>query len=172
MNTFTRMLSTIAILIAVIMPTYAGDAQANNPPEELTVDIPIKLDEAKVVFNMNHYVMRGDMPLGLRYMRDFAAELKESGTKAQIVAIFYSQAGHFTLNDATYNKTRGVTTGNPYKEIIAELLKAGVQLEECGGTMRNNNWTNSNLLPGIKVNTSSLHRLIQLEQQGFVQIQP
>lgn len=172
MNIFTRILPVVAILIAVAMPASSGDAPANTPPDDLTVDVPVKLDEAKVVFNMNHYVMRGDMPLGLRYMKDFAADLKESGTKAQIIAIFYSQAGHFTLNDATYNKTRGVTTGNPYKEIIAELLKAGVQLEECGGTMRNNNWTNSNLLPGIKVNTSSLHRLVQLEQQGFVQIQP
>jgi len=65
-----------------------------------------------------------------------------------------------------------VSTGNPYKELIAELLKQGVQVEECSVSMRAHNWVNEDLLPGVKVNTGAVIRLIQLTQEGYVQLQP
>ena len=77
-----------------------------------------------------------------------------------------------TLNDEAYNVYRKVTTGNPYKELIVELIKQGAQIEECAVSMQNHRWGNEDLLPGVKVNNGAVVRLIQLVQKGYVQIQP
>ena len=62
--------------------------------------------------------------------------------------------------------------GNPYKEQIAALLRDGVEIEECGQTMVVNHWPNSALLNGVKVNSGANFRIVQLVQEGFVQLQP
>jgi len=149
--------------------SFGQEKRSDAAPQ---VDIPVKMDQASVVFNMNHFVIRGDMPVGLRYMDLLAKNFKENGTKGQIIGIFYSEGGHFTLTDEAYNAARGVTTGNPYKEPIANLIKQGVQIEECVETMKNHKWTNADLLPGVKVNAGAIQRLVHLEKQGYVQIQP
>jgi hypothetical protein len=38
--------------------------------------------------------------------------------------------------------------------------------------MRDMGWTNADLLPGTKVNTGANFRIVELVQEGFVQIQP
>ena len=52
------------------------------------------------------------------------------------------------------------------------LMKQGVQIEECAVSMKSHAWGNEDLLPGVKVNTGALGRLIQLAQEGYAQIQP
>jgi hypothetical protein len=46
----------------------------------------------------------------------------------------HTNAGHFTLNDDSYNTERMVVTANPYKELVADLMRRGVQVELCGAT--------------------------------------
>jgi intracellular sulfur oxidation DsrE/DsrF family protein len=159
-------------LCLVFQQSALADEQADKSEPAVRVDIPVKLDKADVVFNMNHLVLRGDMSVGLRYMDTMAKGFKDEGTKSQIIGIFYSEAGHLTLNDKAYNAYRGITTGNPYKTLIADLINRGVQIEECAETMKNHHWGNEDLLPGVKVNAGAVRRLVQLTQQGFVQIQP
>jgi intracellular sulfur oxidation DsrE/DsrF family protein len=38
--------------------------------------------------------------------------------------------------------------------------------------MKSHNWINEDLLPGVKVNTGAVGRLIQLAQEDYAQIQP
>ena len=38
--------------------------------------------------------------------------------------------------------------------------------------MAYNHWVNAALLPGVKVNTGANFRIVQLVQEGFVQLQP
>jgi len=66
-----------------------------------------------------------------------ANRFKEVDTKGQIIGIFHSDAAYMTLNDKAYNVYRNVGTGNPYKELIAELIKQGVRIEECAVSMKN-----------------------------------
>jgi intracellular sulfur oxidation DsrE/DsrF family protein len=101
-----------------------------------------------------------------------ASRYKEQNIKGQIIGIFHGEAAYMTLNERGYNAYRTVSTGNPYRELIAALLKQGVQIEECAVSMKSHNWTNEDLLPGVKVNTGAVIRLIQLTQEGYVQIQP
>ena len=61
-------------------------------------------------------------------------------------------------------------TGNPYKDLVGDLQKRGVQIELCGATAKAHNGGNADLLPGIKVNTDAMARTTQLVQRGFVKI--
>jgi intracellular sulfur oxidation DsrE/DsrF family protein len=90
--------------------------------------------------------------------------------KAQVIAVFHTNACHVTLNDRAYNTERNVATGNPYKDFVSDLMKRGVHFELCGATAKVHNWGNEDVLPGIKINTDAMARTTQLVQEGFVQI--
>ena len=140
--------------------------------DNIVVEIPVVLDKANVVFNMDHLAFAGDVPVGMSYMRLLTNRVQEMNIKGQIVGIFHGDAADMTLNDEAYNTYRKVITGNPYKGLLAELLKQGVQIEECVVSMKNHAWRTEDLLPGVKVNAGAVGRLIQLTQEGYVQIQP
>jgi intracellular sulfur oxidation DsrE/DsrF family protein len=74
------------------------------------------------------------------------------------------------LNDDAYNSGRNIKTGNPYRELIADLVNRGVKVELCGATARAHGWVNDDLLPNVKVNTDAMARTVQLVQQGFIKI--
>ncbi len=170
----------LAICAAVLLTpllAHGGDLRGRDSSRSLTndpvhVDIPVVLEKADVVFNMDHLAFAGDMPVGMNYMRLLAARFREMHTKGEIIAIFHGDAAYMTLNDRAYNAYRKVSTGNPYRELLAGLLGSGVQIEECAVSMRNHQWGNADLLPGIKVNSGAVGRLVQLVQKGFVQIEP
>jgi intracellular sulfur oxidation DsrE/DsrF family protein len=63
-----------------------------------------------------------------------------------------------------------MANGNPYKKLLAELMKRGVEVELCGATAKAHNWGNEDLLPEINVNTDAMARMSQLVQEGFIQI--
>ena len=56
---------------------------------------------------------------------------------------------------------------NPHKELIQQLLDAGVDIEVCAVTLKNKGWTREMLLPGIKVTPAGVPRVIDLQLQGF-----
>ncbi len=169
--------TVLALFLFTALTTTARTAlpvESKSAPDTggIHVDIPVKLESANVVFNMDHLAFAGDMPIGIKYMDLLAKRYAEWNTKGKIIGIFHGPAAYMTLNDRAYNAFRHVSTGNPYKELIAGLIKEGVQIEECGFSMKTNNWGNGDLLPGVKVNTGAISRMIDLVQQGYVQIQP
>lgn len=151
------------------LPSFADDT-GSTPT--LRIDIPVEMKEAKVVFNMDHPAFVGDASIGLTYIKLMIENFDRSKTKWTINAVFHGAIGYMLLNDAAYNKVRKTGKGNPYKEVIADLQKAGVSVEECGQTARNNNWTNADFLPNVKVNAGANLRITQLVQEGYVQLQP
>ncbi len=158
------------LLAAVAMGRPARAADSGAPSIE--VDVPVKLQSAKVAFNMDHLAFQGDLPVGVKYMGLLADRMKEQNVPAQIIGVFHGEAGYMLLNDVAYDRVRRVSTGNPFKSLVADLIAKGIQIEECAVTMRANGWGNKDLLPGVKVNTGAVIRLVQLQQQGFSQIQP
>jgi intracellular sulfur oxidation DsrE/DsrF family protein len=106
---------------------------------------------------------------------DFHLQLIENdiagwSAEAQVIAVFHTNAGHVTLNDDAYNAERNIATGNPYKGLVADLMKRGVQIELCGATAKVHNWGSADLLPGLNVNTDAMARTVQLVREGFVKI--
>jgi intracellular sulfur oxidation DsrE/DsrF family protein len=152
-----------------ILSTDSKDKKVEN---KISIDVPVVLEKANVVFNMDHLAFAGDLPVGINYMHLLANRYKEMKTTGQIIGVFHGDAAYMTLNDEAYNAYRKVTTGNPYKGLIAELIKQGVQIEECAVSMKGHAWGNENLLAGVKVNSGAVSRLIQLIQEGYVQLQP
>lgn len=165
------------MLIAATL-LYFGVAQAAPvqaaaaPADQLQIDMPVAMKASKVAFNMDHPTFAGDQSIGLMYMGLMMRNYSAAKVPIQIIAVYHSMAGYMLLNDEAYNKARKTTRGNPYKAEIAALQTQGVQFEECGQTARSNGWVNANLLPGVKVDTGGNLRLIQLVQDGYVQLQP
>ena len=136
----------------------------------LHIDIAVKLTELKVVFSVGALAFEGDLPASMFHLKLIENDIADWNAKAQVIAVFHTNAGHVTLNDSAYNADRNVATGNPYKELVAGVMKRGVQIELCGATAKVHKWGNADLLPGIKVNTDAMARTTQLVQEGFVKI--
>jgi intracellular sulfur oxidation DsrE/DsrF family protein len=141
-----------------------------SPDKPLHVDIPVKLDDVKVVFSVENLALQGDLPASIIHLQVITSDIANWNATSEVVAVFHTNAGHVTLHDNAYNTERNIKTGNPYKELIASLIRRGVHVELCGATARVHHWGNEDLLPGIKVNTNAGARMVQLVQQGFVKI--
>ena len=142
----------------------------SNPEKALHIDIPVTLAEVKVVFSIASLSFEGDLPASIFHMQLIMNDSADWKAKAQVIAVYHTNAGHVTLHDQAYNADRNIATGNPYKQLVADLMKRGVQVELCGATAKVHNWGNADLLPGIKVNTDAMARTTQLVQEGFVKM--
>ena len=136
----------------------------------LHIDIPVKLSDLKIAFSIADLAFEGDLPACIFHLQLITRDVADWKASSEIIAVFHTNAGHVTLHDAAYNADRMVATGNPYKELLADLMKLGVEVELCGATATVHHWGNADLLPGIKVNTDAMARMAQLAQQGFIEI--
>jgi intracellular sulfur oxidation DsrE/DsrF family protein len=136
----------------------------------LHIDIPVKLSNVKTVFSIGALAFEGDLPASIFHLQLIENDITDWSAKSEVIAVFHTNAGHVTLNDSAYNTERNIATSNPYKELVADLMKRGVHIELCGATAKIHNWGNVDLLPGIKVNTDAMARTTQLVQEGFVKI--
>src|SRR5215510_6541364 len=136
----------------------------------LRIDIPVRLTELRAAFSIADLAFEGDLPASIFHLQLITNDIADWKAKAQVIAVFHTNAGHVTLHDEAYIAERKVATGNPYKQLLANLIKRGVEVELCGATATVHKWGNEDLLPGIKVNTNAMARLSQLVQDGFVQI--
>jgi len=136
----------------------------------LHIDIPVKLEEVKNVFSIASLSFEGDLPAALFHLGLIMGDIDDWKAKFHVVAVFHTNAGHPTLHDQAYNADRNISTGNPYKKLITDLMERGVQVELCGATAKAHGWGNADTIPGIKINTDAMSRLTQLVQEGFVKI--
>jgi intracellular sulfur oxidation DsrE/DsrF family protein len=164
-------MALVVIFLVFLTGGHSTLAQ-DKADDSIHIDIPVKLEKANVLFDIGHPSFVGDMPVGMRYMDLLANRLKETGGSGNIIGVFYGDATYMVLNDKAYNTFRNVSTGNPYKEMIATLVKENVQVEVCAVAMKMHHWTNADLLPDVKVNSGAIGRIVQLVQQGYVPIRP
>jgi intracellular sulfur oxidation DsrE/DsrF family protein len=167
--------SLVALILAAAAAACLASGAAlaqGQAAAPVTVDVPVKLKTANVVFNNGLAHFAGDLPSSFKYMRLLHDNLVKYGSKTDMVGVFHGEATYLVLGDTAYNACRGVATGNPYKALLADLLGRGIRIEVCAVALEANNWTNADLLPDVKVNTGGLMRVIELTQKGYVQIQP
>jgi len=136
----------------------------------LHIDIPVKLAEVKNVFSIASLSFEGDLPASIFHLQLIVNDIANWKAKSQAVAVFHTNSGHVTLHDQAYNPDRNIATGNPYKKLVTDLVERGVQVELCGATAKVHGWGNTDLIPGIKINTDAMARTTQLVQEGFVKI--
>jgi intracellular sulfur oxidation DsrE/DsrF family protein len=136
----------------------------------LRIDIPVKLANVKTVYSIGALAFEGDLPASIFHLQLIENDIADWNAKSEVMAVFHTNAGHVTLNDHAYNAERNIATGNPYKELVTDLMKRGVHIELCGATAKIHNWGNADLLPDVKVNTDAMARTTQLVQEGYVKI--
>ncbi|MEU4673033.1 DsrE family protein [Amycolatopsis sp. NPDC023774] len=136
----------------------------------LHIDIPVKLAEVKAVFSVGSLDFEGDLPASLFHLGLIAGDAADWGASSDVVVVFHTNAGHVTLHDAAYNADRNISTGNPYRQLVADLVARGVRVELCGATAKAHHWDNEDLLSDILVNTDAMARTIQLVQEGYIKI--
>src|SRR5258705_4105066 len=136
----------------------------------LRIDIPVKLANVKTVFSIGALAFEGDLPASIFHLQLIENDIGDWNAKSKVIAVFHTNAGHVTLNDRAYNAERNIATGNPYKQLVTDLMKRGVHIELCGATAKIHNWGNADLLPNVKVNTDAMARTTQLVQEGYVKI--
>ena len=136
----------------------------------LHIDIPVKLKDVKTVYSVGALTFEGDLPASIFHLQLITNDIADSNAESEVIAVFHTNAGHVMLHDSAYNADRNITTGNPYKNLLADLMQRGVHVELCGATAKAHHWGNADLLPGIMVNTDAMARTTELVQQGFVKI--
>ncbi len=172
-RSMVRFAACFVISFFAALSTSGASAQAD---QKLQIDVPVKLEKANVVFDIGKLVLNGEMPFFIGDMDLLATDLNDWSVEGQIIAVFHGDAAYLVLNDDAYAADRHiqtghpVKTGNPYGKLLAGLMEQGVQIELCGATAAANRWGNADLLPGVKVNTNAMVRVIQLEQDGFTLI--
>ena len=136
----------------------------------LTIDIPVQLPRVKSVHSIGALQFEGDLPSSIFHLQLITGDIADWSADSDVIAVFHTNAGHVTLNDEAYNISRNIATGNPYKNLVADLMRRGVKIELCGATAKANRWGNADLLSGVKVNLDAMARTIQLVQEGFVKV--
>ena len=136
----------------------------------LHIDIPVKLKDVKTVYSVGALTFEGDLPASIFHLQLITNDIADSNAESEVIAVFHTNAGHVMLHDGAYNADRNIATGNPYKDLVADLMKRGVRVELCGATAKAHHRGNTDLLPGIKINTDAMARTTELVQQGFVKI--
>src|SRR5262249_51680402 len=109
------------------MATQVSDPVRAQKP--IHIDIPVKLAEVKAAFSVGALAFEGDLPASIFHLELIERDAADWNAKAQVIAVFHTNAGHVTLNDKAYNAERHVATGNPYNGLVADLMKRGVQIE-------------------------------------------
>src|SRR5215468_8737520 len=92
------------------------------PKKTLRIDIPVRLKELRVAFSIADLAFEGDLPASIFHLQLISNDIADWNAKAQVIAVFHTNAGHVTLHDEAYNADRMVSTGNPYKELVADLM--------------------------------------------------
>lgn len=141
---------------------------AQNPI--LNIDVPVTLTEVRNVFSIGALSFEGDLPASLFHLGLIMDDIAAWRASASVIVVFHTNAGHATLIDSIYNADRNISTGNPYKGLIQDLMARGVVVELCGATAQVHGWGNADTLRGIKINTDAMARTTQLVQQGYIKI--
>ena len=136
----------------------------------LHIDIPVKMANVRTVYSIGALAFEGDLPASIFHLQLIEGDISDWNAKSEVIAVFHTNAGHVTLHDTSYNADRNIATGNPYRDLVQDLMRRGVQIELCGATAKAHGWGNADLLPGVKVNTDAMARTTQLVQAGFVKI--
>jgi hypothetical protein len=115
----------------------------------LHIDIPVKMDDVKIVFSVASLSFEGDLPDAIFHMGLIVDDVADWKAKSRAIVVFHTNAGHVTLHDEAYNKDRNISTGNPYRKLVADLMEKGVQVELCGATGHVRRTPHSRLLVAV-----------------------
>lgn len=151
------------ILLALTVSSSAAEPEV----------IPIQVREnLRIVYQVTDDAAHDGVNKGLFYARKLINTYAKQGIAADQVhlhLVYHGTGIAAVVNDAA-RKRLGTDAANPNGEILAELIKRGVQVELCENTMQQKGVKPSELMPGVKLVVGAFPRLIDLQLQGFAYI--
>ena len=85
------------------------------------------------MYSIGALTFEGDLPASIFHIQLITNDIARSNAESEVIAVFHTNAGHVTLHDTAYNADRNIATGNPYKDLVADLMKRGVQRRAVRG---------------------------------------
>ncbi|SDQ72809.1 DsrE family protein [Flagellimonas zhangzhouensis] len=83
----------------------------------------------------------------------------------KVALIVHGTAARNLLTDEGHQKR--YKTNNPNRELVEELLKAGVEVIMCGQSSKTRGLPKEELIPGVKIALSAMTANIQFQNQGY-----
>src|SRR6266446_1759440 len=102
------------------MNSLERNLDMSTSAKPLHIDIPVKLAEVKVAFSVAALAFEGDLPASIFHLQLIDRDVADWNARAQIFAVFHTNAGHVTLNDEAYNAARMVATRYPNLSLLAD----------------------------------------------------
>ncbi|WP_395753633.1 DsrE family protein [Prosthecobacter sp.] len=135
--------------------------------------IPLQVREnLRIVYQVTDDVAHDGVNKGLFYARKLINTYDKQGIAAcqvHLHLVYHGTGIAAVVNDAA-RKRLGVDMPNPNADILAELIRRGVQIELCENTMQQKGVKPAELMPGVKLVVGAFPRLVDLQLQGFAYI--
>ena len=135
--------------------------------------IPIQVREnLRIVYQVTDDAQHEGVNKGLFYARKLINTYQKHGIAPDQVHLHlvYHGTGIAAVVNEDARERLGSEASNPNGEILAELIKRGVQIELCENTMQQKGVKPTELMPGVKLVVGAFPRLIDLQLQGFAYI--
>jgi len=113
--------------------------------------------------------------IGVRNLIDQYASLGMiPGKDYDIVIVFRAGGAQFLLTDSAYDQKvkQPHAPGNPNREMLEDLNKAGIKMYECHLTMKGLGYEPEDLLPFSTVVATGIGTIVDLEHSGYMAITP
>ncbi|WP_184209389.1 DsrE family protein [Prosthecobacter dejongeii] len=148
------------------------------PPSQATEAsvpvIPLQVREnLRIVYQVTDDVTHEGVNKGLFYARKLMDTYQKQGIAADQVhlhLVFHGTGIQAVVNAEARTRLKADKAENPNGEILAELVKRGVQIELCENTMQQRGVTPRELMPGVKRVVGAFPRLVDLQLQGYAYI--
>jgi len=126
-----------------------------------------------VVCGVDRNVLTNGTGLGLSRVKRLIEDYESAGVprhELHISVVLYGEAAHWLLKDGSYRAFTHKEGGNSNKVVVEKLLECGVSVEVCGLSMKGNNWSKDDLLPGVTIVPGAYQRIVDLQLRGYAYI--
>lgn len=154
----------------LILLTFALTPAARSAGAEV---IPLSVREnLRIVYQVTDDAAYEGFNKGLFYARKLIDTYAKQGIapdEVHLHLVYHGTGIAAVVNEAARSRL-GVTAANPNGELLAELIRRGVQVELCENTMQQKGVKPDELMPGVKLVVGAFPRLIDLQLQGYAYI--
>ena len=132
--------------------------------------IPIQVRQnLRIVYQVTDLADYEAVDKGLFYARKLIDTYQRHGIEAGEVhlhLVYHGTAIASVVNDEARRRL-GSDQPNPNAELLAELVRRGVQVELCENTMQQKGVKPAELMPGVKLVVGAFPRLVDLQLQNY-----
>ena len=135
--------------------------------------IPIQVREnLRIVYQVTDDAQHEGVNKGLFYARKLINTYQSHGIAPEQVHLHlvYHGTGIAAVVNDEARKRLGAESANPNGDILAELIKRGVQIELCENTMQQKGVKPMELMPSVRLVVGAFPRLIDLQLKGYAYI--